>query len=49
MDTRGTALSIYGKEVDIEFWSLEDSIYAIVISTFDKNITDKIINTLEIN
>jgi len=49
MDTRGTSLSIYGKEVDIAFWNLEDSIYGFVISTFDKNTTSKIINTLEIN
>lgn len=49
MDTRGTSLSIYGKEVDIAFWNLEDGIYGSVISAFDKNTTSKIINTLEIN
>jgi hypothetical protein len=49
MDTKGTLFSVYGKKVDMAFWNLEDSRYAYLISTFDKNTTSKIINTLEIN
>jgi hypothetical protein len=49
MDTKGTALSVFGKKVDMAFWNLEGSRYAYLISTLDKNTTSKIINTLEIN
>jgi hypothetical protein len=49
MDTRGTVLSIYGKNVDLAIWNLEDSRYAALTSSLDRNTTSKIINTLEIN
>lgn len=49
LDTKGTLFSIYGKRVDTALWNIEDSKYAYLISTFDKDVTSQIINTLEIN
>jgi hypothetical protein len=49
LDTKGTLFSIYGKRVDTALWNIEDSKYAYLISTFDKDVTRQIINTLEIN
>jgi|WetSurMetagenome_2_1015567.scaffolds.fasta_scaffold70781_4 hypothetical protein len=49
MDTKGSLLSMYGKKVDMAFWNIKDDSYAFLISSFDKDITSKIVNTLEIN
>jgi len=49
MDTKGSLLSMYGKKVDIAFWNIRDNSYVILVSSFDKNTTSNIINTLEIN
>lgn len=48
MDTKGTLFSMFGKKIDLAFWNIQDSKYAYMMSTFDKNTTSKIINTLEI-
>jgi hypothetical protein len=49
MDTKGTPLSILGDKADMAFWNIEDSKYAFLISSFDKDVIRQIINTLEIN
>ena len=49
MDTKGSMLSMYGKKVDMAFWNIRDYRYVMMVSSFDRNITSKIINTLEIN
>lgn len=48
IDTKGTLFSMFGKKMDIAFWPVKDNIYAGVISSFDKNITEQIIATLEL-
>jgi hypothetical protein len=48
-DTRGSPLSIYGKKVDIAFWNIKNDSYAFLVSSFDKNITSTVVNTLEIS
>ena len=49
MDTKGTFLSMFGKNVGVAFWNLDESRYALIMSSFDKNTTSQIIKTLKIS
>ena len=49
LDTKGTLFSMYGKKVDTAFWNINGYNYAYLLSSFDKNVTRQIINSLEIN
>jgi len=48
ISTKGSAFSIFGPKADIAFWPIKDQTYFCVCSSFDKNITEQMINTLEI-
>jgi len=49
IDAKGTVFGLYGREMDMVFWNVDGNSYAYLMSSFDKNITRQIINTLEIN
>ncbi len=48
MNTKGTPLNVFGKTADIAYWNIGENKYAGLISFFDKNTTQQIINTLEL-
>jgi hypothetical protein len=49
LDTKGSLFSMYGKRMDSAFWNIGGDNYAYLISSFDKNVTSQMINSLEIN
>jgi hypothetical protein len=49
LDTKGTPFLMYGKKVDSAFWNINGDNYAYLLSSFDKNVTRQIINSLELS
>jgi len=46
---KSSSMYVFGKTTDYATWSLGDDIYAVLLSQFDKDVTEKIIRTLNIS
>ena len=46
---KSSTLYFYGKTTDLAIWSLGNNIYAMIVSQFNRDITGRIIRTLNIS